>query len=175
MSVKFPDGFKTEKLSASHKKSKKVFDCGEDEVDSWLQSRALQTQKKKTTSTTVLVDGDGAIAGYYTVVIGAVNFSKLPQEIAKKLPKEQVPVITFAWLGVDKNFQGQGLGYRLALQALCDCYEVGQIVDFVGVVIDCLSDEAKKRYVDWFGFVEFPGHPMKLFLSKAMLDELVSG
>jgi hypothetical protein len=40
--------------------------------------------------------------------------------------------------------------------------------------LDCLNAEAKTSFLR-HDFAEFPGHPMKLLLSKTHLDALVTG
>jgi GNAT superfamily N-acetyltransferase len=174
VSVVFPDGLTTEPLGAGHKKARAAFDCGVDEVNNWLRAQAWQSQQKNLSSTTVLVDEGGVIAGFYTVAIGLVDFSLLSDQLAKGLPKRHLPVMTFAWLGVDKNFQGQALGERLLAHALLRCQRAAELAGFIGVVVDCLNEGAKRLY-QRFDFDQFPGHPMKLFLPKALLDKLASG
>ncbi|MBI4604883.1 MAG: GNAT family N-acetyltransferase, partial [Planctomycetes bacterium] len=93
------------------------FLCGEAAVDDWLRTKALQHQDKHLSATKVLLDPTGAIAGYYTLATGQVDFSNLPPEIARKLPRRALPVAVLAWLGVSAAHQGQGLGRRLLAQA----------------------------------------------------------
>jgi SAM-dependent methyltransferase len=52
--------------------------------------------------------------------------------------------------------------------------QAAELAGFIGVVVDCLNDGAKRLY-QRFDFDEFPGHPMKLFLPKSLLDKLVEG
>jgi GNAT superfamily N-acetyltransferase len=73
-----------------------------------------------------------------------------------------------AWLGVSSERQGEGLGRLLLAQALGDCWEAGQAIPFVAVVLDCIDDSAKTFYQRW-GFVEIPGRPYRLFLSTKRL------
>ena len=116
MSVIFLKGFKVEQLSKSHLRNK--FSSGESAVDEWLKKRVRQAQDKRLSVTRVLLDGSGEIAGYYTLAMGKVNFDELPVEQTKKLTHILLPIITLAWLGIDKEYQGQGSGERLLAQAL---------------------------------------------------------
>lgn len=174
MSVAFPDGLKTESLGIEHRKARAAFDCCVKEVNDWLRAQAWQSQQKNLSSTTVLVDNTGVIAGFYTIAISTVDFSLLSEELAKGLPKRHLPVMTFAWLGVDRKFQGRRLGERLLADALLRCQQAGVLAGFIGVVVDCLSDQVKRLY-QRFDFAELPGHPMKLFLPKSLLDKLAQG
>jgi len=170
--VRFPDGFRLEPLGRDH--PRRSFRCGEVAVDDWLATKALQNQEKRLSVTRVLLDETGAIAGYYTLATGQVDFGDLPAEVAKRLPRRRLPVATLAWLGVSSAHQGQGLGRLLLAQALRDCYEAGKTFAFIAVILDCLSQNAKAFYQQ-FDFEELPGHPNRLFLSAKRLEAMMEG
>jgi GNAT superfamily N-acetyltransferase len=137
-----------------------------------LQTKALQHQTKHLSATKVLLDPAGGIAGFYTLATGQVDFGDLPADLARKLPRRALPVAVLAWLGVAREQQGQRLGQRLLAQALRDCYEAGQTFSFVAVILDCISDAAKRFYQQW-DFEELPGQPYRLFLSANRLAEMM--
>src|SRR5262249_54165505 len=159
-----------ERLARRH--PRKAFASGQEQVDDWLRTNALQNQDKHLSVTRVLLDEPGAIAGYYTLATGQVDFGDLPADVAKKLPRRTLPVAVLAWLGVAADRQGQGLGRLLLAQSLRDCYEAGQTFAFVAVILDCINDEAKAFY-QRFDFAELPGHPYRLFLSAAQLEAMM--
>jgi ribosomal protein S18 acetylase RimI-like enzyme len=169
--VRFPEGFRLEALRRDH--PRKRFRSGQPEVDEWLAARALQHQDKHLSASRVLLDGPGAIAGYFTLATGQVDFSELPDEIVRRLPRRQLPVAVLAWLGVDRAFQGRGLGRLLLAQALRDCHEAGRTFAFVAVILDCVDDAAKAFYRR-YDFREVPGHPYRLFLSAQQLDAMMT-
>jgi GNAT superfamily N-acetyltransferase len=168
--VKFPEGFRLEPLRRDH--PRKSFHCGEEQVDDWLATKALQNQDKHLSVTRVLVNPTGGIAGYYTLATGQVDFGALPAEITKRLPRRLLPVAILAWLGVSADQRGQGLGRLLLAQALRDCYEAGQTFAFIAVVLDCINDTAKAFYQHW-DFEELPGQPYRLFLSAGRLEAMM--
>jgi GNAT superfamily N-acetyltransferase len=141
-------------------------------VDDWLRTRALQHQEKHLSVTRVLLDGAGAIAGYFTLATGQVDLGDLPPEIARRLPRRRLPVAVLAWLGVCRDRQGGGLGRLLLAQALRDCHEAGRTFAFVAVLIDCVDDRAKAFYRQW-DFEELPGHPYRLYLSAGRLAAMM--
>ena len=169
--VRFPEGFQLERLRREH--PRRPFRSGEDAVDEWLRAKALQNQEKHLSVTRVLIDQAGAIAGYYTLATGQVEFSDLPVEVTTQLPKRRLPVAVLAWLGVSANHQRQGLGQRLVAQALRDCFDAGQTFAFVAVILDCLNARAREFYRRW-DFQELPGHPFRLFLTGRQLEVLIS-
>lgn len=170
--VKFPEGFRLERLRRDH--PRKHFCSGQQEVDDWLATKALQNQEKHLSVTRALLDENGVIAGYYTLATGQVDFSDLPAEVVKRLPRRGLPVAVLAWLGVSTAHQGRGFGRLLLAQALRDCYEAGETFAFIAVILDCISDAAKAFYRQW-DFEELPGHSHRLFLRaqqlKAMMEE----
>jgi GNAT superfamily N-acetyltransferase len=169
--VEFPPGFRLERLRREHRRRR--FRSGEPKVDQWLATKALAHQKKHLSVTKALLDPSGAVAGYYTLATGQVDFGDLPADVARRLPRRTLPVAILAWLGVDERRQGQGLGRLLLAQALRDCYEAGETFAFVAVIVDCISDRAKSFYQHW-DFEPLPGHPYRLFISakrlKAMME-----
>ncbi|MGH7200339.1 MAG: GNAT family N-acetyltransferase [Planctomycetaceae bacterium] len=168
--MRFPDGHRLETLRRG--RPRRPFHSGESAVDDWLKTKALQHQQKHLSTTKILLDSAGTIAGYYTLATGQVDFGDLPAEITRKLPRRALPVALLAWLGVNADRQGQGLGQLLLAQALRDCYEAGQTFAFVAVILDCVSDAAKTFYQRW-DFEELPGHPYRLFLSAGRLAAMM--
>jgi GNAT superfamily N-acetyltransferase len=169
--IALPPGFSLEPLQRSH--PRRPFDCGQSEVKDWLQTKALQHQDKRLSASKVLIDRDGAVAGFYTLATGQVDFGDLPSDLARKLPRRALPVAILAWLGVSVIHQGQKLGDLLLAQALRDCYEAGQTFAFVAVIIDCVDDRARAFYQRW-DFAELPGHPYRLFLSSQTLTAMMT-
>ncbi|MFK8115208.1 MAG: GNAT family N-acetyltransferase [Rubripirellula sp.] len=167
--VRYPDGWRIELLSKSH--NRRGFDSGQEQVDAWLKKSAFQSQKKHLSSTKVLLDEEGQLVGYYTLATSQVDFSDLPNEVAKSLPQRQLPVAVLAWLGIDISFQGRGIGQRLLATALADCYEASQAFSFIAVILDCV-DEPSKRFYQRFDFSELPGYPMRLYLPFNLLERM---
>ena len=69
-----PVGFRWERLRRDH--PRRHFKCGEPEVDRWLRTKAWQHQK---------LDSEDLIAGYYTLAMGQVDFSDLPNSTVSDL------------------------------------------------------------------------------------------
>lgn len=168
--VRFPDGWAIETLCKVH--NRRTFDSGNDVVDQWLKQSALQSQNKHLTSTKVLLDDKRAIVGYYSLAISQIDFSDLPSEIVKTLPRRQLPVAVLAWLGIDAKYQGRGLGNRLLATALRDCYDASPTFAFIAILLDCIDLPAKAFY-EQFNFEELPGYPMRLFISFHTLEKLM--
>lgn len=168
--VLFPENWRVENLVKSHERRR--FKSENVEVDDWLSRSALQSQSKHLTNTKVLLNDVGAMVGYYTLATSQIDFSDLPPELTKSLPRRQLPVAVLAWLGIAKSFQGQGIGKRLLATALRDCHGAAQTFAFIAVVLDCVDHPAKEFYQQ-FDFEELPGYPMRLYLSFQRLDKMM--
>lgn len=169
--VEFPEGFSLDSLQRSHPRA--AFDCGQGEVNDWLRTKALQNQEKRLSATKVLIDQADAMAGFFTLATGQVDFGDLPPELSRKLPRRALPVAILARLGVSTVYQRQKLGDRLLAQALRDCHVAGQTFAFVAVILDCIDDRAKAFY-QRYDFAELPGCPYRLFLSSQTLAAMMS-
>ena len=168
--VAFPSDMRLERLCREHPRRR--FSCGDVKVENWLATKALQHQEKRLSTTRVLLDAAGDIVGYYTLATGQVDFSDLPAEISRKVPRRLLPVAVLAWLGVHTSHQGEGFGKLLLAQALRDCWEAGKTFAFVAVILDCVNDSAKAFYEHW-NFTELPGYPYRLFVSAKHLDAMM--
>ena len=169
--VKLAEGFRWERLKREH--PRRQFTCGQPEVDQWLRTKAWQHQKKQLSVTKVLVAADDRIAGYYTLATGQVDFSDLPTDATKRLPRRSLPVAVLAWLGVSIDYHGKGVGRLVFAQALRDCYQAGDTFAFVAVILDCLDDAAKAFYQKW-DFQELPGHAYRLFIRYRQLEAMMT-
>jgi GNAT superfamily N-acetyltransferase len=168
--VRFPPGFRLERLRREH--PRKRFRSGQQSVDQWLATKALQHQTKHLSATKVLLNEQGMIAGYYTLAPAQIDFGDLPADMARRLPNRMLPAAVLAWLGVDAAHQGSGLGSQLLGQSLRDCWEGGRIFPFVLVILDCVDENAKSFY-EKHGFAQLPGQPYRLFLSAQQLDAMM--
>ncbi len=169
--IRFLQGWRIEPLAPRHDRA--AFNSGRREVDDWLHRSARQAHEKRASSTHVLLDDRGVIAGFYTLAMGEIDFGLLPPEEAKKLPKRALPVVTIAWLGLRADLQRQGLGERLLAAALAHCHRVSVEIGFVAVLIDALDADIR-AYYERFDFQALPGHPLKLFLSAKLLEAIAA-
>lgn len=85
------------------------FDCGDEEINSFLKEDAFQHQKDDLAVTYSLKNGEiGKILGYVSLAMGALEMDE--DGIS---PYPQQPAILLARLGVDKGYRGNRYGYQL--------------------------------------------------------------
>jgi GNAT superfamily N-acetyltransferase len=166
-------GFELELLDRRHRR--KAFSSGDSREDDWLVHRALGAMEKHTSTTRVLADRGGVVAGYYTIASTALDVSLVPAELfGGKVPRHAPPTLTLAWLGVDTRFRAQGIGTRLFARALADAVEAYHLVRYAAVIIDAIS-QANIDYYLGQGFALVPGTSNKLYLPATTLMRVVLG
>jgi hypothetical protein len=133
------------------------FDCGEVELNEFIQQRASRHMEIGISRTMVLPardplpNGKYSICSFYTKTICEINRETLPAALKKKLPYYPVPVLLIAQLAVHNNFKGKGLGKITLVKALEDLWYISKEIPAYAVVVDCLNPNVIKFY-ERYGF-----------------------
>lgn len=146
-----------------------VFDCGISELNDFLRARARQNQAAGFNRTFVALECDDPsrqVRGYYSLSMGEIDLSSLPEALLKKLPKHPVPVARMGRLAVDNKMQGRGLGKLLLVDAMKRVQAAAASVGVYALLVDAKNDSAKAFYKK-YGFIQLPDEPMTLFLPLA--------
>jgi len=167
-------GWREEAISRRH--DRKNFNCGSPELNDYLRRYARQNHESGGAKTFIAVSpGDVTrILGYYMISPGAIEFTKVPTAVGRRLGKYEVPVFRLARLAVDLANQGSGLGGDLLLAAGMRAISVAAEVGGVALAIDAKSEPAAQWY-ERFGAVRLLDDPLKLVLPlKTIADALAS-
>lgn len=145
------------------------FDCGDDQLNSFLQKFALQNQANNSARTFVGLDGDRVI-GFYSLAVGAVAHEIAPDRVKKGLARHPIPVVLMARLGVDVEYQRQGVGIGLFKDALKRCLSVSQDAGVRAFLVHAKDEDARKYYLR-FGLESNPDNPLHLYLLLKDLEK----
>lgn len=157
----------------------KSFDCGKDAVNTYLRRYAAKNMALNLNRTFVLPYAPDEsvrklhVAAYYTLAHQTLAREELPEP--SRLPRYPVPVILLAQLGIDRQFQGQGLGAKTLVWALRHAYQIASNPDGIpamGVVLDVLDQNALTFYQSFEFFLSLTDSPMRLFIPMAALKTL---
>lgn len=148
-----------------------LFDCGQAALNQFLQRFALTSQRSNSSQTYVSCK-DGAVAGFYTLVVGSVEPAASPDRVSKGLARHPIPVMILARLGVDQKHQRYGLGRALLKDALLRTRQAAVIAGIRAILVHAKDDAARSWYLGW-GFEPSPTDPYHLFLLLKDLDQLV--
>jgi len=158
--------FIIEKLSSYH--NRRDFDCGVEELNSYLQRYSSQHERKGMGRTYVAIkENDTRVLGYYTISSSAVAFDVVPENV----PHHPVPVALVGRLAVDSTARGERLGETLLIHALRSAQRAAKIVGIYAVVVDALDESARSFYLK-FGFNELTDDRLHLYLPLKVIEKL---
>ena len=165
-------GFFIESLDTRH--NRKDFDCGEPELNIYLQRFARQNARNGSSRTYVAVQPDETrICGYFTLSAGTVALTDFPHDVRKGWPR-LVPSVHLGRLTVAQEFQGQRLGHAL----ISSVFEIAtQASDLIGIAVLELwaLNENSRRFYGQFEFTQLLDDAFHLYLpvetGRASLSE----
>ncbi|MBC6409748.1 MAG: GNAT family N-acetyltransferase [Ekhidna sp.] len=161
----------SEPLNSAHKKSD--FSCGKEMLDNYLHKQANQEIKRKLSACFVIKEEQTElIKGYYTLSNNSIPLEDIPDDIRKKLPRSYmtIPTTLLGRLAIDNNFQGQGIGKLILIDALKRSFELSKIIGLFAVVVDPIDEDAE-RFYDKYGFIKIPDSG-KMFLPMKTIGQL---
>jgi GNAT superfamily N-acetyltransferase len=148
-----------EKLQRGHDLD--TFDCGREALNRFLIRYAYQNQQAGVSQTYVAL-ADNEVAGYYTLVVGQVEYSDAPERMTKGLARHPVPIMLLARLAIAAPWQGKSLGGGLLKDAMLRTLQAADIAGIRAFAVHAKDDTAKSFY-ERFDFVASPSDPYHLF------------
>lgn len=160
-----------EPLNEQHNRT--AFCCGIEALDRYFKQQANQDRKKYVAASFVAVDRERNQAiGYYTLSATSIPLEELPTEITKKLPKYSLlPATLLGRLAVDKNYQKQGWGDLLLMDALYRSWQ--NEIATMAVVVEA-KDEKAVAFYQHYQFLQFPDRLNRLFLPMKTIKAMFS-
>ncbi len=166
-------GWEIAPLSRSHVRA--GFDCGEPDLDAFLERYARKNQDRGISRTYVATrPGDRGVVGYFTLSTGAVAFGDLPERERRRLPKYPVPVIHLGRLAVDRREAGRGLGATLLVESLRVALRASEAVGAFAVEVVAKSEGARSFYGK-YGFVSLEDDRSHLYLPTETARRALAG
>lgn len=153
------DSLRIEKLDRPHLID--AFDCGVEPLNRFLIRFALQNQQAGASQTYVAL-AESVIVGYYTLVVGQVEYDQAPQRLTKGLARYPVPIMLLARLAIAIAWQGKGLGAGLLKDAMLRTLQAAEIAGIRAFAVHAKDDYARAFY-EHFDFVPSPSDPHHLF------------
>jgi ribosomal protein S18 acetylase RimI-like enzyme len=139
------------------------FDCGSEQLNTWLARYALQSHAAGGSRTRVVCQR-GRVIGFYSLAAGNVEPEDAPERVKKGQGQYSIPLVVLARLAVDRSAQGRGLGEELLRDALLKVAEVAEVVGVRTLLVHAKDDRAKHWYESVAEFEESPIDPRQLFL-----------
>ena len=137
------------------------FDCGREALNNFLVRYAFLNQQANASQTYLALSGE-VVVGYYTLVVGQVEFAGAPERLKKGLARHPVPIMLLARLAVAKDWQGKGLGAGLLKDAMLRTVGAAGIAGIRALAVHAKDDESKAFY-ERFDFLPSPADPYHLY------------
>ena len=155
----------------TRKHDRKAFDCGDAELNDFLQRYARQSHDQGGAKTFLAIDdADGkTILGFYSLAPASLTYERTPETMRRGLAQHDVPGFRLARIATHVSLQGQGLGGQMLGAAAKRCIRAAAEVGGVILIIDAKSDRAAKWYAD-YGAVLLPDAPRTLVISLATFE-----
>ncbi|WP_026144001.1 GNAT family N-acetyltransferase [Xanthomonas sacchari] len=161
------------------------FDCGDEQLNDWLRTKASQHEKRGLSRTYLAVPmkgtldtweeegfkdiDDTTVLGFYALSSAQVVNTDLP--VGSKLPRN-VPVVRLARLAVHQNLKGRGFGKMLLMEALVRAAQVGRTVGVAGLFVDAKPEAV--GFYESFGFQAAESNPLKLWIPMSSILEILT-
>jgi GNAT superfamily N-acetyltransferase len=152
-------GLRIENLHRAH--AVDAFDCGREALNRFLIRYALQNQQAGASQTYVAL-AEQDVIGYYTLVVGQVEYDGAPVRLTKGLARHPVPIMLLARLAVATNWQGKGVGAGLLKDAMLRTLQAADIAGIRAFAVHAKDHEARAFY-ERFDFIPSPSDPYHLF------------
>ncbi len=159
-----------EEAAIAKKHDRGAFDCGNADLNLYLQRYARQNHESGGAKCFVAVPSNkpSHILGFYTLSPASLEYARTPALAKKGLGRYDVPVFRLGRLAVDISVQGRGLGGALLLRAAERCIRVAQDVGGVAFLIDAKDDRAALWY-EGYGALRLDDAPLSLVLPLAVV------
>jgi GNAT superfamily N-acetyltransferase len=161
-----PPAWHEEAIAKSH--DRKAFDCGNADLNFFLQRYARQSHDAGGAKTFLAIDdGDGrTIHGFYSLAPAELKFEATPPLMRRGLAQHDVPGFRLARLAIDRRQQGRGLGGQLLAAAARRCLRAASEVGGVILIIDAKNERVAAWYAS-YGAVGLKDAPNTLVMSLA--------
>jgi GNAT superfamily N-acetyltransferase len=149
-----------EKLQRVH--AVESFDCGQEALNRFLIRYALQNQQAGASQSYVALSGDEVI-GFYTLVVGQVDYADAPERLTKGLARHPVPIMLLARLATALSWQGKGIGAGLLKDAMLRTVQAADIAGIRAFAVHA-KDEQARAFYERFDLIASPTDPFHLFI-----------
>ncbi|ENE0998457.1 N-acetyltransferase [Escherichia coli] len=140
-----------EEITQQH--NRKLFDCGNHELNQFLQQQARQKTVKHIAKTYVACRNSAPanIIGYHTLSGYSVIIPPVSREY-KNYP-HPLNAVKLARLAVDRSNQGEHLGEKLLIDAIYRTLLVAEQISAIGLFVDPLTPKVMPFY-EQYGFLK---------------------
>ena len=152
----------------SRKHNRKAFDCGDADLNDFLQRYARQSHDLGGAKTFLAIDDadNKTVLGFYSLAPGAIAYADTPEMMRRGLAQHDVPGFRLVRIATHVRLQGQGLGGQLLGAAARRCLRAATEIGGVLLIIDAKNDRAARWYAS-YSAVPLNNRPLTLVMALA--------
>jgi GNAT superfamily N-acetyltransferase len=114
----------------------KRFDCGVELINSYFKSSLKRALRSENFAGIGAVTASGAVVGFCTLALCSLERDRVSSHLEQANLPSQVSVIRLVMLGVDKGYQGLGIGRQLLRKAFMQAISVHRQIPIKGIYLD---------------------------------------
>ncbi len=148
----------------------KSFDCGNEMINSFVQKSLKKRVKKHLSQAYVLLDSEDneRFVGFYTLDTFSITRASFETENRPTGLPPMIPVVKLSMLGVDREFQGKGIGKRLIRDIFLKSVKVSELAGCAGIYL--LAEKDAVTFYHSLGFEKIAdAEPLPMFLAIELL------
>lgn len=143
----FPVAFTVNRIREepiNKKHDRQPFDCGDHDMNGFLQRFARQSHEQNASKTFCAIDNanPSKILGFYTITPSAVRYEDVPAAIVKRLAGREVAGFKLARLATDLSVARRRLGGQLLAAAVLRCLRIAAESGGILLIIDAKNERA---------------------------------
>ena len=160
-----------EAITRKHDRS--AFDCGDADLNLFLQRYARQSHDQGAAKTFLAIDDTtSVILGFYSLAPASIAYHRAPGDVRRGLARHEIPGFRLARIAIDRAHQGHGLGGQLLLAAGRRCIMAATVVGGTVLIIDAKNDRAAAWYAS-YGAMPLLDAERTLILPLATIESLL--
>jgi GNAT superfamily N-acetyltransferase len=132
------------------------FRCGRRPIDQFLKNKAKKAVRRREFRVfCAYIPRSQIVIGYYALQVGADSVDELPTSKATYLKNYAAfPAVHLGFLGVHEDYQGQGLGKHLLMDAFSKTCVISDYAGFYALTLQSLDLASTDFYLD-LGFIPY--------------------
>jgi hypothetical protein len=156
------------------KHNRQDFDCGQPELNEFLQDYARQSHERGAAKTFLAIDdGDGkTVYGYYSLSPASIEYARTPEILRRGLGRYEIGAYRLGRLASRIDLHGQGLGGQLLLTAGRRCLRVAEEIGGTAMLIDAKNEQVATWYAS-YGALPLLDAPLTLLLPLNLVAEAI--
>lgn len=123
-----------------------AFDCGNEQLNSWLARRAWANERHGDSRTYVSIDPTNSrIAGFYALASRSIARGQASGQLARNAPGP-IPTILLGQLATSIESRGLGLGRSLFIDAVRKTQAAARLIGARALITEAIDDQAAAFY-----------------------------